>query len=140
MAEGAVCDDGIDIFVLQLELSETQYEGRVDDNGTENDTISACWSDKMPHGLVDKDDVVPGDCDRVLVACYIGLSFMDILKFDLIMPVPVHDGSVGSGAVYRGKFYRISTEQEFLCAFLIKIGSHKNILSFKSILHFFWLL
>ena len=58
MAEGAVCDDGIDIFVLQLELSETQYEGRVDDNGTENDTISACWSDKMPHGLVVQSTVV----------------------------------------------------------------------------------
>ena len=83
----------------------------------------------MPYRLIDEYDVAFGDGDIVLVTGNVGLSFTDVLKFNLVMPVPVYNGSVGRGAVDGRELYGIAAEQEYLSAFCVEVRLHICILS-----------
>ncbi len=97
----------------------------MDGDTAEDHAVSARWRDKMSDSLVDEDDVAAGHGEIVLVACDVRLSFLDVLKFNLLVPVPVYGRGIGRAAVDSGEVYGISAEQEFLCALFIKIGFHK---------------
>lgn len=125
VVERAVGNDGIDVPALQFELIHAQYKGRVDGDTAEDHAVSARRRDKMSGSLVDEDDVAAGHGEIVLVACDVRLSFLDILKFNLLVPVPVYGRGIRRAAVDGGEVYGISAEKELLCALFIKIGFHK---------------
>ncbi|MDE7185276.1 MAG: hypothetical protein K2O40_12595, partial [Lachnospiraceae bacterium] len=80
--------------------------------------VSACFINK----------IWPSDTALVvLLAGDVRLSFLNVLKFDFLVPVPVNNRSIGGGAVDYINMYGIAAEQKLLCSFGIKIRFHDTV-------------